>query len=183
MVVTTVKSILDIVNERGVIIDPVFVPRNLEEYEQHLNNRMDTEAGYIEVRYQTHPYKLDFTEFAVLPTFTVAAIEELNGNKPFYTLRAFIFSELEEGMFMVDFDYVDINKDGECKSYILDKVTVYDNRDNKTFKSEFSLNGRAEEYGVLMYDTVGEILEATAFIVNTRDDEHTDTDLNAGINI
>lgn len=183
MVVTTVKSILDIVNERGVIIDPVFVPRNLEEYEQHLNNRMDTDAGYIEVRYQTHPYKLDFTEFAVLPTFTVAAIEELNGHKPFYTLRAFIFSELEEGMFMVDFDYVDINKDSDCKSYILDKVTVYDNRDNKTFKSEFSLNGRAEAYGVLMYDTVGEILEATTFIVNTRDDEHADTDLNAGINI
>ena len=183
MVVTTVKSILDIINERGVIIDPVFVPRDRDEYEQHLNNRADTDAGYIEVRYQTHPYKLDFTEFAVLPTFTVAAIEELNGHKPFYTLRAFIFSELEEGMFMVDFDYVDINKGDECKSYILDKVTVYDNRDNKTFKSEFSLNGRAEEYGVLMYDTVGEILEATTFIVNTRDDEHTDTDLNAGINI
>lgn len=34
-----------------------------------------------------------------------------------------------------------------------------------------------------MYDTVGEILEATTFIVNTRDDENTDTDLNAGINI
>ena len=142
-----------------------------------------TVKSILEVRYQTHPYKLDFTEFVVLPTYTVAAIEELNGHKPFYTLRAFMFSELDEGMFMVDFDYVDINKDDDCKSYVLNKVTVYDNRDYKVFKTEFNLNGRAEEYGVLMYDTVGEILEATTFIVNTRDDEHTDTDLNAGINI
>lgn len=183
MFVTTVKSILDVINERGVIIDPVFVPRNRDEYEQHLNNRADTEAGYIEVRYQTHPYKLDFTEFVVLPTYTVAAIEELNGHKPFYTLRAFMFSELDEGMFMVDFDYVNINKDDDCKSYVLNKVTVYDNRDYKVFKTEFSLNGRAEEYGVLMYDTVGEILEATTFIVTNPFTPELDGLLNAGSNI
>jgi hypothetical protein len=183
MVVTTVKTILDIIKERGIIIDTEFFPKTREEFEQHIDDRIETDAGYIEIRYQTHPYKLDLTEFLVLPPFTVEAIQEANNGKPFSGLRAFIFSELEEAMFMIDFEYMEADSNTEYKSYILKEVTVYDSRDNKAFKNEFSLNGKASEYGILMYDTVSEILEATSFIENKKFTPEIDGLLNAGINI
>ena len=86
-------------------------------------------------------------------------------------------------MFMIDFEYMEADSNTEYKSYILKEVTVYDSRDNKAFKNEFSLNGKASEYGVLMYDTVSEILEATSFIENKKFTPEIDGLLNAGINI
>lgn len=184
MFITTVRTMVDVIKEGAIVIDPSYIPEGVNNgLLDHLNERGANDCGCIEIRYQTHPYKLDFTEFMSIPAFTADAIEALNDNKPFSVLRAYIFSELEETMFMVDFKYNEVCKDTEYRFYVLDEITVYDTRDSKSFKNVFRPNDKSADYGMLMYDTVGEILEGTIFIENTRVSPVLDHHLNAGINI
>ena len=141
MVVTTTVGIKHLIDRGALEVNPTFIPKTRKELINHINGHLNGRADASEWKHIYIPYNnvdnmFNLTDFTSITAFNLT---KHFGCANLDTLRLYFYSELTTSMFIIDLYYTS-HLDDNLTVYDLDKVIVYDEREDCGLIHTFKIN-------------------------------------------
>ena len=147
MVVTTTVGIKHLIDRGALEVNPTFIPKTRKELINHINGHLNGRADASEWKHIYIPYNdidnmFNLTDFTSITSFNIT---KYFGCAKLDMLRLYFYSELTTSMFIIDLYYTS-HLDDNLTVYDLDKVIVYDEREDCGLIHTFKINKYIQQH-------------------------------------